>query len=79
MINIGIDNNWKNENLGGRFGDTQPIYLKIGPNCPDQQCYLASSSKTAPRILIFSIAMGADYSFYVKYIATYAPTFLGYN
>ena len=29
----------------------------------DWQCYLAGSSKTAPRILIFSIAMGADYSF----------------
>ena len=23
--------------------------------------------------------MGADYSFYVKSIATYAPAFLGYN
>ena len=23
--------------------------------------------------------MGADYSFYVKFIATYAPAFLGYN
>ena len=33
----------------------------------------------APRILIFSIDMGADYSFYVKSIATYAPAFLGYN
>ena len=33
----------------------------------------------APRILIFSIAMGADYLFYVKSIATYAPAFLGYN
>ena len=33
----------------------------------------------APRILIFSIAMGADYSFYVKSIATYAPVFLEYN
>ena len=32
----------------------------------------------APRILIFSIAMGADYSFYVKFIATEAPTFFGY-
>jgi hypothetical protein len=27
-------------------------------------------------IFIFSIAMG---SFYVKFIATYAPIFLGYN
>ena len=38
----------------------------------------AGSSKTAPRILIFSIAMGADYSFYVKSIATFALTFFGY-
>ena len=37
--------------------------------------YLDGSSKTAPRILIFSIAMDADNSFYVKFIATYAPTF----
>ena len=29
----------------------------------DWQCYLAGSSKMAPRILIFSMAMGADYSF----------------
>ena len=32
----------------------------------------------APRILIFSIAMGAVNSFYVKSIATYAFTFFGY-
>ena len=29
--------------------------------------------------MIFSIAMGADYSFYVKSIATYAPAFFGHN
>ena len=29
-------------------------------------CCLAGSSKTAPRVLIFSIAIGADYSFDVK-------------
>ena len=40
--------------------------------------FLAGSSKIAPRILILSIAMGADYSFYVKFIATRAPTFFGY-
>ena len=28
---------------------------------------------------MFSIAMGADCSFYVKSIATYAPVFLGFN
>ena len=30
-----------------------------------------------PRILIFSIVLGAEYLFYVKSIATYAPTFFG--
>ena len=40
---------------------------------------LARSSKMAPMILIFSIAMAADYSVYVKSITTYVPAFLGYN
>ena len=58
-----------------QFLPIQPIHLENGPNGLYWQCCLAGSSKTAPRILIFSIAMGADYSFYVKSIATYAPTF----
>ena len=37
------------------------------------------SSKTAPRILIFSIAMDADYSFYLKIIETHARAFLTLN
>ena len=56
----------------------QPIYLKIGPNWPNRQCFLAGRSKTAPRILILSIAMGAEYLSYVKSIATFALTFFGY-
>ena len=32
----------------------------------------------APRIVIFSIVLDAEYLSYVKSIATYAPTFLGY-
>ena len=74
---IGIHANWKNQNPGRRFGalPIQPIYLKIGPNWPNWQCCLPGSSKTAPRM---SIAMGADNSFYVKSIATYAPTFFWY-
>ena len=32
----------------------------------------------ASRILIFSIAMGANYSFYEKSIATFSLTFFGY-
>ena len=39
---------------------------------------LVCSPKMAPRIQIFSIAMGANYSFYVKSIATFALTFFGY-
>ena len=53
----------------------QPIYLKIGPNWPNQQCCLAGSSKTAPRILFFSIAMGAYYTLYMKTIETHARAF----
>ena len=49
------------------FGPTSEV---IGLNW---QCCLAGSSKTAPRILFFSIVLGTEYSFYVKYIATYAP------
>ena len=69
--------NWKNQNLGGRFGATSwtalpiwPIWHNFEVNGLEWQCCLAGSSKTAPRILIFSIAMGADCSFYVKSIAT---------
>ena len=44
----------------------------------DWQCCLAGSSKRAPKILIFSIAIGSEYSSCVKSIATFAPTFFGY-
>ena len=40
---------------------------------------VCSSSKTAPKILIFSIAIGADHSFYVKTIKTHARAFLTLN
>ena len=36
------------------------------------------SSERAPRIFIFSIALGAEYLSHVKFIAARAPTFLGY-
>ena len=44
----------------------------------DWHCCLAGSSKTAPRILIFSIVLGAEYLSYVKSTATFALTFFGY-
>ena len=56
-----------------QFSPFGPIFEVNGL---DWQCYLGGSSKTAPSILIFSIAMGADYSFYVKTIETHARTFL---
>ena len=43
-----------------QFSPFGPIFEVNGL---DWQCYLAGSSKTAPRILIFSIAMGAKPSF----------------
>ena len=45
----------------------------------DWQCYLAGSSKTAPRILIFSIAIGADFSFDIKSGFSIAPAFSLHN
>ena len=54
----------------------QSIYLKTGPNWPNQQC---CSSKTAPRILIFSIAIGNDYSHEVKNSEIQAPAFFKHN
>ena len=57
----------------------QPILPDFLVNGLNWQCCLAGSSKIAPKIFIFSTAMGAEYSFYVKSIATYAPMFLGYN
>ena len=57
----------------------QPIYLKKGPNGLNWQCCLNGSSKTAPRILIVSIAMGGDYSFEVKNMEIWVPEFFKHN
>ena len=57
------------------YQSSQPNYLKIGPNWPNWpnwQCCLAGSSKTAPRILFFSIVLCAEYLSHVKSIAIYA-------
>jgi hypothetical protein len=53
-------------------------HCQFSPFTSKLLCCLASSSKTAPRISMFSIAMDADYSFYVKSIATFALTLFGY-
>ena len=45
----------------------------------DWQCCLTGSSKTAPRIFIFSIVLGAEYLSYVKSIETHARAFLPLN
>ena len=42
----------------------------------DWQCYLAGSSKRAPRIFIFSIVLGAENLPYMKLIETHARAFL---
>ena len=43
------------------------------------RCFLAGSSKTAHAILIFSIAMSADYSIELISIEIYVPQFIGHN
>ena len=45
----------------------------------DWQCCLAVSSKTAPRILIFSIAIDANYSYEVKNSEIWEPAFFKHN
>ena len=40
---------------------SSPFTNKTGPNWSNQQCCLAGSSKKAPRIFIFSIALSAKY------------------
>jgi hypothetical protein len=47
----------------------QNINKKFDKFLLNWQSCLAGSSKTAPRILIFSIAMDADYSFDLIFIA----------
>ena len=56
----------------------QPIW-PIVVNRLNWQCCLAGSSKTAPRVLIFSMAIGAENSFELISIETYMPQFTGNN
>ena len=70
----------KIKNPGGHLGATSHTALPIQPilpnflvNGPNWRCCLAGNSKTATRILISSIVLGAKYLFYVKSIDTYAP------
>ena len=55
-----------------QFSPFGPIFELNGL---DWQCYLAGSCKTAPRILIFSIAIGAEYSCEVKNSEIFAQAF----
>ena len=52
---------------------------QFGPNGLDWHHCLAGNSKTAPRIFIFLIVLGAEYSSYVKSIETHACAFLTLN
>ena len=56
-----------------------PIWPNFEVNGLDWQCCLAGSSKTAPRIFIFSIVLGAENLSYVKSIETHARAFLPLN
>ena len=58
-------------------------FIQFGPifeiNGQDWHCCLAGSSKTALRILISSIAIGADYSYEVEDIEIWSPSFFKHN
>ena len=56
-----------------------PIWPNFEVNGLDWQCCLAGSSKTAPRIFISSIVLGAEYLACVKSIETHARAFLTLN
>ena len=62
-----------------QLNSSAKIRQENGPNGLYWLCCLAGSSKTAPRILIFLMAMGADYSSELISIETYAPQFIGHN
>ena len=65
--------------LGALLGLPAKQHCQSSPFASNPQCCLAGSSKWAPRIFIFSIAMGAEYSSYVKSIETHARAFLPLN
>ena len=56
-----------------------PIWPNFEVDGLDWQCCLAGSSKTAPRIFILSIVLGAENLSYVKSIETHARAFLPLN
>ena len=57
----------------------QHCQFSLFPVKMNWQCCLGDSFKMAPRILSFSIALDADYSFELISIETYAPQFIGHN
>ena len=51
-------------------------WAKFEVNGLDWQCYLAGSSKRAPRIFIFKIVLGAENLSHIKFIETHVRPFL---
>ena len=57
---------------------SSPVTSKLGQIGQSDSAVELVAPKRLQGLWFFSIAMGADNSFYVKFIATYAPTFFGY-
>ena len=51
----------------------------IWPIWPNFEVNGLVAPKRSPGLSFFLIVRGAEYSFYVKSIATYVPAFLGFN
>jgi hypothetical protein len=75
----------KKQNPGGRLELPVKQHCQFSPFGPIfevnglDSASLASSSKTYPRILIFSIAIGADYSYEMKNNEIWAPAIFKHN
>ena len=65
--------------LGGCIGSNGFHIKWIFGTQDNWKNYNPRSSETAPRIFIFSTAMGAEHSFYVKTIETHSRAFLPLN
>ena len=57
---------------------SSPFTSKLGQTCQIGNAVKLVAPKQLPGFWFFSIVMGADYSFYVKFNATFALTFFEY-
>ena len=75
IAHTALENFIMSNKLVHSMDDGNKLKWILGPNGLNWQCCVAGSSKTAPMILIFSIAIGADYSLELNSIVHWVPQF----